>query len=69
MNKELVIMENLFAGKRLYICGNCAYFKSGASINIAGITIVQDMINRDILRCVPVEIKDGKISKWEVVLV
>jgi len=68
MIKENDIIKDLFAGKRLYICGNCAYFKSDGKVKIAGIVLVQDMINRGILRCVPVELTDGKFSKWEVVL-
>lgn len=68
MSKEYNIIEDLFAGKRLYICGGCAYFKDDDSVKIAGIAAVNDMINRGILRCVPVELSGGKIVKWEVVL-
>lgn len=66
MSKELNILEGLFAGKKLYICGNCAYWKIDGKVTIVGISLINDMINRDMLMCIPVEVLDGKISMWEV---
>jgi hypothetical protein len=67
MSKELNILEELFAGKKLYICGSCSYWKIDGKVIIVGLALVNNMINRGMLRCVPVEFNDGKISKWEVV--